>query len=51
MATSLTLGLTPSVAERLKTFYGGRTNAFGVQVFGTMVPTPDVGVHLERASR
>ncbi len=46
MATSLTLGLTPSVAERLKSFYGGRTNAFGVQVFGTMVPTPDVGVHL-----
>jgi choline dehydrogenase-like flavoprotein len=46
MATSLTLGQTPSVADRLKSFYGGRTNAFGVQVFGTMVPTPDVGVHL-----
>jgi choline dehydrogenase-like flavoprotein len=46
MATSLTLGQTPSVADRVKSFYGGRTKAFGVQVFGTMVPTPDVGVHL-----
>jgi choline dehydrogenase-like flavoprotein len=46
MATSLTLGQTPSVADRVKSFYGGRTKVFGVQVFGTMVPTPDVGVHL-----
>ena len=30
--------------ERLRTFYGGRTSTFGVQVFGTMVPTPDLGV-------
>jgi choline dehydrogenase-like flavoprotein len=46
MATSLTLGQTPTIADRIKSFYGGRTKAFGVQVFGTMVPTPDVGVHL-----
>jgi choline dehydrogenase-like flavoprotein len=46
MATSLTLGMTPNVADRLKSFYGGRTNGFGVQVFGTMVPTPEVGVGL-----
>lgn len=46
MATSLTLGQTPSILDRLKSFYGGRTNEFGVQVFGTMVPQPETGVQL-----
>jgi choline dehydrogenase-like flavoprotein len=45
LATSLTLGLSAK-SERLRTFYGGRTSTFGVQVFGTMVPTPDLGVTL-----
>ena len=42
---SLTLGLSTR-AERLRTYYGGRSSAIGVQVFGTMVPTDDVGVRL-----
>ncbi len=46
MATSLTLGLAAKV-ERLKTYVRMSTSQFGVQVFGTMVPTPDVGVALE----
>jgi choline dehydrogenase-like flavoprotein len=46
MATSLTLGLATK-AERLKTYVGMSTSQFGVQVFGTMVPTPDVGVALD----
>ena len=45
MATSHTIGLA-SRRERLRTFYRGRTDRLGVQVFGTMVPTPDVGVSL-----
>jgi choline dehydrogenase-like flavoprotein len=48
LATSLTLGLSAR-SERLRTFYGGRTSTFGVQVFGTMVPTPDLGVTLASA--
>lgn len=44
--TSLTVGMTESMRDRLRTFYGGRTTSFGVQVFGTMVPTPDAGVVL-----
>lgn len=45
MSTSLTIGLaTP--AQRLRTYYRGRTNRFGVQVFGTMIPTPDIGIEL-----
>ena len=43
MATSHTIGLA-SRRERLRTFYRGRTDVLGVQVFGTMVPTPEVGV-------
>ena len=45
MSTSLTLGLAAK-AERLKTHFRMSTSQFGVQVFGTMVPTPDVGVAL-----
>ncbi|MET0577429.1 MAG: GMC family oxidoreductase N-terminal domain-containing protein, partial [Ilumatobacteraceae bacterium] len=45
MATSLTIGLADPIG-RLKTFYRGSANAFGVQVFGTMVPAPTVGVSL-----
>ena len=30
-------------SDRLRTFYGGRATALGVQVLGTMVPTPEVG--------
>jgi choline dehydrogenase-like flavoprotein len=44
MASSLTVGMTDSLPDRLRTFYGGRSRRFGVQVLGTMVPTPDVGV-------
>lgn len=40
MATSLTLGLS-GTAQRLRTFYGGKTSSFGVQVFGTIIPKPD----------
>ena len=43
---SLTVGMTESLRDRLRTFYGGRTTSFGVQVLGTMVPTPDAGVVL-----
>ena len=45
MATSLTIGLTRP-ADRVKTLYRGRTADFGVQVFGTMIPTPDATVSL-----
>jgi choline dehydrogenase-like flavoprotein len=45
MATSLTLGLAAK-AERLMTYIRMSTSHFGVQVFGTMIPTPDVGVTL-----
>jgi choline dehydrogenase-like flavoprotein len=44
--TSLTVGMTDSIRDRLRTFYNGRTTSFGVQVLGTMVPTPDAGVVL-----
>jgi choline dehydrogenase-like flavoprotein len=47
MATSLTLGLRRQ-AQRVRTFYRGSSRHFGVQVFGTMVPTPEVGVSIER---
>jgi choline dehydrogenase-like flavoprotein len=46
MATSLTIGL-PSALARLKTYVRGSSSSFGVQVFGTMVPRPDIGVSLE----
>jgi choline dehydrogenase-like flavoprotein len=45
MATSLTIGLA-SPRDRLRTYYRGRTSHFGVQVFGTMVPSPEVGISL-----
>jgi choline dehydrogenase-like flavoprotein len=45
LANSLTIGQT-SMLDRVKSIYGGRASQFGVQVFGTMVPQPDVGVHL-----
>jgi choline dehydrogenase-like flavoprotein len=45
MATSLTLGLAAK-PERLKTYIRMSTSQFGVHVFGTIVPTPDVGVAL-----
>jgi choline dehydrogenase-like flavoprotein len=47
MATSLTLGLS-SRAERVKTFYQGSSKAFGVQVFGTMIPRPDAALTIDR---
>jgi choline dehydrogenase-like flavoprotein len=47
MATSLTLGLRSQV-QRLRTFYRGSTTSFGVQVFGTMVPTPEVSLTIDR---
>ena len=49
MGSSMTLGLTSRV-ERLRTYYRGRAAAFGVQVFGTMVPTDQVGVRLAGAA-
>ena len=49
MASSLTIGLAAR-PERLKTFYRGKATRFGVQVFGTMVPTPEVGVDLGSAA-
>jgi choline dehydrogenase-like flavoprotein len=49
LETSLTLGLSSPVA-RLKTFVRGSVESFGVQVFGTMVPTDEVGVSLDRSS-
>lgn len=45
LATSLTLGLAGR-GQRPRTFYGGRGRVFGVQVFGTMIPTPARGVTL-----
>lgn len=46
MSTSLTLGQTPRLPDRIKVYTGGRVSAFGVQVLGTMVPQPDIGVEL-----
>jgi choline dehydrogenase-like flavoprotein len=43
MATSLTFGLTKRT-DRLRTYVRAKSPSFGVQVFGTMVPTPDLGV-------
>ena len=47
MATSFTLGLAART-DRLRTFIRGKSQRFGVQVFGTMVPRPDVGVSLPK---
>ncbi len=43
MATSLTFGLATRT-QRLQTYARRATSSFGVQVFGTMVPLPDIGV-------
>ena len=47
MATSLTLGLR-SQLQRLRTFYGGSATTLGVQVFGTMIPTPETSLTVDR---
>ena len=44
-ATSLTIGLV-GYRQRLLTFVAGSARTFGVQVFGTMVPTPDASLTL-----
>ncbi|NNE11596.1 MAG: GMC family oxidoreductase [Ilumatobacter sp.] len=46
MSSSLMLGATPRWPDRLFVYTGGKVSAFGVQVLGTMVPSPDVGVRL-----
>jgi choline dehydrogenase-like flavoprotein len=43
LATSLTFGLATRT-QRLQTYARRTASSFGVQVFGTMVPQPDVGV-------
>lgn len=43
---SMTIGLT-SARDRLRSIFGGSTSAFGVQVFGTVVPTEDSRVSLD----
>jgi choline dehydrogenase-like flavoprotein len=45
MGSSITLGLAAR-KERLRTYYRGRSRTFGAQVFGTMVPTDELGVAL-----
>lgn len=42
-ATSMTFGL---ASHRINTYLRRKTGSFGVQVFGTMLPTPEVGVSL-----
>ncbi len=49
MGTSHTIGLV-SGRDRLRTFVRGRSDALGVQVFGTMIPQPDRGVSIDRSS-
>ncbi len=49
MATSLTIGLRSQV-QRLRTFYRGSTTTVGVQVFGTMIPTPDISLTIDRTA-
>ena len=34
----MTIGLANNRFERVRSMYGGKTKAFGVQVFGTMLP-------------
>jgi choline dehydrogenase-like flavoprotein len=46
MATASMLGQTPRLIERARVFTGGRVGRFGVQVLGTMVPQPDLGIEL-----
>lgn len=45
-ATSLTIGLSRG-RERAHTLWNGKLGAIGVQVFGTMTPTADIGVTLD----
>jgi choline dehydrogenase-like flavoprotein len=47
MATSLTIGLAAR-SDRLRTYARRRSPSFGVQVFGTMIPKPEVGVSLPK---
>ncbi|HAM22830.1 MAG TPA: hypothetical protein DCQ04_11260, partial [Actinobacteria bacterium] len=47
VASSLTIGLT---SHRINTYLRRKTRSFGVQVFGTMIPRPDVGVSLPKAA-
>jgi choline dehydrogenase-like flavoprotein len=49
MATSHTIGLAAPL-ERLRTYVRGRSTRIGVQVFGTMIPRPEVSVALDRSS-
>jgi len=42
-ASSLTFGL---ASHRINTYLRKKTGSFGVQVFGTMIPRPEVGVSL-----
>ena len=51
MSSSLMLGQTPRWPDRLKVYTGGRVKAFGVQVLGTMVPQPEIGVELVGADK
>ena len=46
LATSLTIGLAHP-KDRLRTFVRGAATDIGVQVFGTMIPTPDIGVSVD----
>jgi choline dehydrogenase-like flavoprotein len=48
MSASHTIGLV-APRDRLRTFYRGRGNRFGVQIFGTMRPTDDMSVSLSRS--
>ncbi len=48
MGTSHTVGLTSGL-QRIKSLMRRRVDVVGVQVFGTMVPRPDIGVTLERS--
>jgi choline dehydrogenase-like flavoprotein len=50
MATSLTFGLTGSRRDRVRTLYGGKSDAAGVVVFGTMVPSDERGVSIDRGA-
>jgi len=43
-AASLTIGTSGSVRDRIRTVFAGGSSTFGVQVLGTMVPSPDAGV-------
>lgn len=48
---SMTIGLADNRVERIRSLYGGTTQTFGVQVFGTMLPREDSMVSLDRNNR